>query len=316
MNRHTLSLAARALPQVSSRPFLTDGGMETTLVFHQEIDLPHFAAFPLLDSPKGRDALRDYFAPYLALASRHGAGFILDTPTWRASEDWGKKLGYDTGALDRVNRDAVDFADALRGMNCADAPVLLSGVIGPRGDGYRPDALMNSAQAEAYHALQVASFADSQADMISAMTMTHAGEAIGIVLAARSCCIPVVVSFTVDTDGRLPSGQTLGEAIEQTDAATDGYAAYFMINCAHPDHFTDTLRDGPWRARVRGVRANASRCSHAELDEAEKLDEGNPMELGAEYQALKRLLPQLSIFGGCCGTDLRHIAAIADACIG
>lgn len=132
--------------------------------------------------------------------------------------------------------------------------------------------------------------------------------------AARAAGMPVVISFTLETDGHLPSGQSLAEAIRETDAATDGAPAYYMINCAHPSHFRDRLAEGSdWRSRIRGLRANASRLSHAELDEATELDEGNPDELGADYRELRLLLPELAVFGGCCGTDHRHVEAIARA---
>jgi S-methylmethionine-dependent homocysteine/selenocysteine methylase len=166
---------------------------------------------------------------------------------------------------------------------------------------------MTAEEAEAYHAVQIASL--NGADTVTALTMTYADEAIGIVRAARKAGLPVVVSFTVETDGRLPSGQPLGEAIERTDREGP---EYFMVNCAHPDHFADTL-DGEWASRIRGLRANASPKSHVELDEAETLDTGDPAELGALYARLRERLPQLELVGGCCGTDHRHIAAIAEA---
>jgi len=126
--------------------------------------------------------------------------------------------------------------------------------------------------------------------------------------------MPVAISFTVETDGRLPSGASLDEAIETTDAATGGYPVYYMINCAHPTHLESAVaRAGEWRDRIRGLRANASRRSHRELDESPDLDMGNPEELGREYRELRSVLRNLSIVGGCCGTDHRHVAAIARA---
>jgi S-methylmethionine-dependent homocysteine/selenocysteine methylase len=122
-------------------------------------------------------------------------------------------------------------------------------------------------------------------------------------------------SFTVDTDGRLPTGQTLGDAVAEVDAATGGAPAYYMINCAHPTHFDGALAArARWVDRMRGLRANASTRSHAELNESTELDVGNPAELGAQYAALRRRLPRLNVMGGCCGTDDRHMAAIAEAC--
>jgi homocysteine S-methyltransferase len=299
------------LPQLDPGALLLcDGGLETSLIFHQGIDLPDFAAFVLLEDETGRDALRDYFERYLDVAREHGLAIVLDTPTWRANPDWGARLGYDAAALDRLNREAVAFA---RELGDGEA-VVVNGAVGPRGDGYVVGELMSAEEAERYHAPQLRAFAAAGADMATAVTMTYVEEAIGIVRAARAAGLPVAISFTVETDGRLPSGQPLRAAIEQVDAETDGAAAYFMVNCAHPTHFAHVLaEDGPWRERIRGIRANASRMSHAELDEAEELDDGDPAELGEQYRELRERLPALTVVGGCCGTDDRHIAAIAVA---
>ena len=302
------------LPQLTAQPYVTDGGLETTLLFHEQIDLPDFAAFPLLDNEDGRAALRRYFAPYVEIARRAGTGIVLDTPTWRASLDWGARLGYDADALADVNRRAVRFvADIAAGHG--DVPAVLDGVIGPRGDGYVVGTAMSADESAAYHALQAREFAAAGADMVTAVTMTYTAEATGIVRAAEAAGLPVVVSFTVETDGRLPSGEVLGEAIETVDRETDGVAAYFMVNCAHPTHFADVL-EGPWTDRIRGVRANASKMSHAELDEAEELDIGDIAELAEDYTTLRRRLPALAVLGGCCGTDHRHIDAVASAIFG
>ena len=302
------------LPQLHDRPFVTDGGLETTLLFHEQIDLPDFAAFPLLDTEEGRAALHRYYAPYLDIARRTATGIVLDTPTWRASLDWGARLGYGPEALTDVNRRAVRFVADIATEH-DDLTTVLDGVIGPRGDGYVVGASMSADESASYHALQVRAFADAGADMVTAVTMTYADEAMGIVEAAATVGLPVVVSFTVETDGRLPSGQPLGEAIEAVDGDTDGVAAYFMVNCAHPTHFADVL-EGPWTDRIRGVRANASKMSHAELDEAEELDTGDIAELAADYTRLRRRLPALAVLGGCCGTDHRHIDAVASTILG
>ncbi len=303
------------LPQLADDALLlTDGGLETTLIFHMGLDLPCFAAFTLLEDEAGRAALRAYYEPYLVLAAEGGTGFVLDTPTWRANPDWAQQLGYAPAALDAANRASVAFVRELAAEVPAATPVVVSGVLGPRGDGYVAGERMAPGAAAEYHARQLGVFADAGADMASAVTLTYAEEAIGIVRAAAAAGLPSVVSFTVETDGRLPSGQGLAEAIGQVDAETDGAAAYFMVNCAHPTHFEHVLEDeGAWRERIRGVRANASRMSHAELDEAEQLDDGDPAELGAQYRALRERLPRLSVVGGCCGTDARHVRAIGAA---
>jgi len=284
--------------------------METTLIFEQGMELPEFASFPLVETADGRAALRAYFEPYLSIARERGVGILLDAPTWRANPDWGAKLGYSLEQLEAANRAAVAFMDGLRG----EADVLVSGCVGPRGDGYVPGELMTPAEAEDYHGWQAGIFADTSVELVSALTMNYVEEAIGIARAAGRAGLPGVISFTVETDGRLPSGQPLREAVEQVDAETGGAPAYFMINCAHPTHFAEVLdEDGAWKERIRGLRANASKMSHAELDAAEALDAGNPDELAFDYVALREKLPNLTVVGGCCGTDHRHIDAISRA---
>jgi S-methylmethionine-dependent homocysteine/selenocysteine methylase len=307
----------RQLPQLDGGLFLTDGGIETTLIFHRGLELPLFAAFTLLDDSAGTEALRDYFVPYLELAAEHEAGFVLESPTWRASPRWAQELGYSAEDLERLNRGSIELLEELRSEYSPRlaGPIVISGCIGPQDDGYDPAQLLSAEEAEAYHAVQIATFADAGADLVTAITMTYAEEAIGVVRAAAAAGIPAVVSFTVETDGSLPSGQALGEAIEQVDGQTDGGPAYYMLNCAHPTHFAEMLEpDARWAQRIRGLRANASTMSHAELDEAEELDRGDPGDLASRYAELQRALPNLNVLGGCCGTDEEHVGAIATAC--
>lgn len=302
-----------ALPQLNGHALLTDSGLETTLVFHEGIDLPCFASYPLLGTAEGRAQLETYFERHLEIARQRKMGFLLEAPTWRASPGWGKELGHDRQALQAFNAQAIEMMCALRDKAALPHPVVISGNIGPRGDGYQADTAMTASEAQAYHADQVGWFAQTAADMVSAFTLCTVNEAVGIVRAAVEVQIPAVIAFTVETDGCLADGTPLGEAITQTDAATNGKAAYFMVNCAHPEHFEDALRSQePWLQRLRGIRANASRLSHEELDNADVLDDGNPAELGASYGTLQVQLPHLSVFGGCCGTDSRHIAEIAN----
>jgi S-methylmethionine-dependent homocysteine/selenocysteine methylase len=302
-----------SLPQLKGDLFLTDGGIETSLIFHQGLDLPEFAAFVLLDNEEGLDQLRRYYEPYVSLARENGTGLVLETPTWRASPGWAARLDVSPDKLDWLNRRAVTLMEELR-RSAGDNPVVISGCVGPEGDGYRPANLLSADAARDYHATQVGTFADTAADMVTALTMTYADEATGVAQAASDAGLPSVISFTLETDGRLPNGQGLGEAIEAVDEATSGAPAYYMINCAHPTHFDDVLgTDEPWRDRILGLRANASMMSHDELDEAEELDDGDPADLGARYAALRPRLPSLNVLGGCCGTDHRHVAAIRDA---
>ena len=304
------------LPQLNDELFLTDGGIETTLIFHRGLDLPLFAAFPLLEDDTGKAALNEYYRPYIELADERELGFILESPTWRASPRWAGELGYDHDELDRLNRQAIGLMEQLRSAADGSGPCVISGCIGPQDDGYNPAVRLNADEATEYHSTQITTFADTAADMITAITMTYPDEAIGVARAAMSASMPVAISFTVETDGRLPNGQPLGAAIQEVDEATDTTVAYFMINCAHPTHFAGVLEAGSWRDRIRGLRANASRRSHAELDEAEDLDAGDPIDLAARYASLREQLPQVNVVGGCCGTDQRHISAIRDACLG
>jgi len=300
------------LPQLAGdRLYITDGGLETTLIFHLGLDLPDFAAFDLLRDETGTAALRRYYEPYIAIAREQDAGIVLDSATWRASRDWGERLGYTAAELAHANRRAVVLVEELRAA-APDVPTVLNGVVGPRGDGYVVGEMMTAAEAEAYHGEQIGTFAGTAAEMVSAITMTYADEAVGIARAAQGAGLPSVISFTVETDGRLPSGQQLGAAIQQVDAETGSAPAYFMVNCAHPTHF-ETVLDGAWRDRIGGLRANASRMSHEELDAAPELDEGDPDELAAQYAALRDRLPNACVLGGCCGTDDRHVAAIVAA---
>jgi homocysteine S-methyltransferase len=261
--------------------------------------------------------LRRYFMRYAEIARQQGLGFVLETPTWRANPDWGVRLGYDATALADANRQAIELLLDIRAeYETPETPIVISGNLGPRGDGYCVDSFMGVAAARDYHRLQIETFAQTDADMISALTLNYIEEAIGIVQAAREVNLPVAISFTVETDGCLPSGDCLADAIQRADDKTNGYAAYYMINCAHPTHFEHVLQEGgSWRERIRGLRANASKRSHAELDESTNLDSGDPQELGGQYRALLALLPQLTVLGGCCGTDHRHVEAIGEACM-
>lgn len=314
MNQN-IAIYRDALPQLRGDRFVTDGGLETVLVFQKQVDLPLFAAFPLLDADSGIDTLRDYYQPYIELALENRTGLILDTATWRASQGWGVQLGYSAHELRRLNQCNVELLLELRARFATDAtPMIINGAIGPQDDGYNPSQLMSAAEAEDYHQHQVDAFADSAADMVSAVTMTYVDEAVGVTRAAQRAGIPVTVSFTTETDGRLPDGTPLGEAILATDAATGAGPVYYMVNCAHPTHFSHVLDSAqPWTDRIFGIRANASRLSHAELDEAEELDDGNPQEFGELYLELRSALPNLRVVGGCCGTDHRHVAAASKA---
>ena len=299
------------LPQLRGEMLLTDGGLETDLIFNHGFELPEFAAFVLLETEAGREALRAYFRRYLEIAREAGLGFVLEAPTWRASRDWGRKIGYHPAAMASVNRCAIALMTELRAEYEHRLPhVVISGSIGPRGDGYDPSERMTADVAAGYHRSQLATFAAAGADLATAFTMPYADEALGIARAAAVERIPVAIGFTVETDGRLPSGESLDEAIALVENDSSTSPVYYMINCAHPEHFAQVLEASPWAERIMAVRANASCKSHAELDESTELDAGDPEDLAARYRELMRLLPNLRVIGGCCGTDHRHVGAM------
>lgn len=299
------------LPHTQDRIFLTYTGMETDLIFTQGIDLPGFASFPLLETEAGRARLESYYRALIDLGRKTATGVVLESVTWVANRDRGAAIGYAPAVLRAANIDAIALMAKLRD-EAKDVPVVLSANIGPRADAYTPDTQMSAAEAERYHREQMAHLAKTQVDLISGYTLAYTAEAIGIVRAAKAFALPVAISFTVETDGRLPTGTSLSAAIKEVDAATDGYASYFMINCAHPDHFTSILAEAAVGGRLKGIVANASRCSHAELDAAPELDAGDPEELGRQLGLIRRRHPQFMVFGGCCGTDMRHMARIAE----
>ncbi len=294
-------------------PFLTDGGFETWLFYQQGFEAPEFAALVLMDDESARQAMRRYFKAFLAMAETADTGFVLDTNTWRGCTTWAPRLNRSVPDLLRLSREAVSFANELRdAWRSRVSTIILNGVVGPAGDGYAPHSLPQPIEARNMHRPQIEVLADAGVDMVSALTMTNTGEAIGIVQAASEVGLPAVVSFTVETDGRLPSGPSLAEAIYRVDAETGAAPIYYMINCAHPDHFSGAIEAGStWTARIGGVRANASRLSHAELDAAAELDDGDPAEFGRLYAGLMRRLPGLRVVGGCCGTDHRHVTCVS-----
>jgi homocysteine S-methyltransferase len=304
----------RKLPQLSGDLYLTDAGIETDLMFNHGIEIREFAAHTLLPDQEGREAVANYLRGYLSLAKEYDAGLVLDSQTWKAHMHWANDLGATEEELHRANKECIALIASLRDEYAENnKPIVLNGVIGPRGDAYAPEAEVAAHESEAYHAKQMDWLAGTDVDMVTALTFTQSDEAIGVVRAAISHELPVVISFTVETDGKLPTGQRLDEAIKAVDDATDAYASYFMLNCAHPDHFFDVLGDEHWARRIRGLRCNASRLSHAELDECEELDDGDPEELAGQYRSITEIMPWLNVFGACCGSDLRHVRQIAAA---
>ena len=258
-----------------------------------------------------------YFRHFLSLALETQAGFILDSQTWKAHMHWAEDLGATEDELRHSNQNSVEFIAGLRDeFEENTKPIVLNGLIGPRGDAYAPEVEVSAQEAEEYHAKQIGWLAGTDIDMVTALTFTQSDEAIGVVRAANKVGLPIAVSFTVETDGNLPTQQPLNEAIDAVDKATGAGAAYFMVNCAHPDHFSNVLENAEWARRIRSIRCNASRKSHAELDQSETLDDGDPIEFGDQYRAIKAKMPWLNIFGGCCGSDLRYVTQIARTLVG
>ncbi len=300
------------IPQLSGPLFLTDGGLETDMIFNHGIELPCFSAINLMRTEYGRLKLQRYYSEYLGLARKNRAGFILESPTWRASTDWAEPMGLGQQELANLNRQAIRMLIRMKQDNISSIPVCVSGCIGPRGDGYVDELAMDPAAAYAYHAPQIKLLADSGVDVVSALTMTNINEALGITQAAADVGVPVVISFTVETDGRLSGGESLASAIAAVDTLSSVSPRYYMINCAHPEHFARIIDSGTrWARRIGGLRVNASRCSHQELDNSDTIDDGNPEELAHDVAAVVELMPWLAVIGGCCGTDYRHIRAIS-----
>ena len=273
-----------ALPQLTNTPFLTDGGIETTLIFHDGLELPHFAAYDLLTRDGGTEALRRYFEPYVQTARASGVGIVLETATWRASPDWASRLGHSTAELAELNRRAVRLLEGLRAdYETETTPIVISGCVGPRGDGYVVGAAMTADEAEAYHSEQIGTFAGTAADLVTAITMTYVDEAVGIVRAGQRRGAPRR-DLVHRRDGRPATERAVAPRGDRGGGLPDrrrGRVLHGQLR--HPSHFEGVLEAGEgWTARIRGLRANASRLSHAELDEAEELDEGDPEELAAD----------------------------------
>lgn len=305
----------RNLPQLSGEVFLNDAGLETDLIFNHGIDIPEFAAHTLLPNQKARAKLEAYFDEFIDLATQHGLGIILDAPTWKAHPHWKEDLNCQLHDLEKANHEAVAFVQSLKDKSPLTTKIVLNGITGPCGDAYDPESAISVEESAMYHSTQIRWLADTRADMVSALTFTQSTEAAGYAMAAAETGMPCVISFTVETDGNLPTGQKLGDAIKFVDTVSNNFPAYYMVNCAHPDHFSHVFDNSLWTRRVRGLRCNASRQSHAELDACEVLDDGDPNEFGKLYQSLFQKLPWLNIFGGCCGSDIRHVRKVVETLV-
>lgn len=295
----------------TSQISIADGGIETALMDRLGQDLPEFAAFVLLDTEAERQALRDYFTPFIELADLAGAPLVLDTPTWRANSDWMRLVGYSDSDVERVNRDAVVFLRELIAAASRSGRVTVNGCVGPRFDDYVAHERMSPDEAQSYHAPQVEALARAGADRVTSVTTIDDAEAIGVVRAAVDARVPVAVSFTVGADGLLPSGSTVFAAITAVDEATDEAPLGFLINCAHPGEVELALRQGSDESsdesakdRIIGFRLNAARHGDDGPGDAPEL-------FARGLYSLRELAPNAEIFGGCCGTDVPHISQLA-----
>jgi homocysteine S-methyltransferase len=298
---------ARQLLNEGDKTFLVYAGTGTDLIFNHGLELPGFASFPLLEQPDTRAILAGQMQALVDLASEMNVGCILDAPTWMANADRAAPFGYDAERLVEVNKDAVSLVEDVR-RAAAREDVLVSACIGPRFDPYADIPPISVEDARQYHAAQMHSLKDTTVDVVTAYTFNRPSEAAGCILAARDAGLPIIMSLVVETDGCLADGTKLVDAIDQIDGESHMAAMFFMVNCAHPTHFAGALGNHP---RLRGLVANASSCSHAELDEADELDEGDPVELGKQIAKIARSNPSVQVFGGCCGTDMRHLKLIA-----
>ncbi|WP_135501055.1 homocysteine S-methyltransferase family protein [Roseovarius aestuariivivens] len=302
---------ARDLPQSQGRLMTCGGGFETWLQYVDGFELRHFCAFELIDDPRGRACLADYHRKLVEAAVANGVGVINEGLHYRASRDWGTLIGYSREALEEINIRGIEFyKDFAREYKSEATPMLVGGVIGPRGDAYNVGRTPDEAEAEDYHAEQILTFKKAGADLVTAATFSSVAEATGLTRAAKAAGMPVVISFFVAKGGKLKGGETLEEAIAQVDAATDSAPAYYMINCTHPTEFMPGLDDGGWVRRLGGFMPNAVAMDTLDLCKLGHLEDGDPAELGGQMADLARRYPHINVWGGCCGTDGRHIGEI------
>jgi S-methylmethionine-dependent homocysteine/selenocysteine methylase len=300
-------------PRLENKFYLTEGGTETDVLYKWGFELPEFAMFPLLDDPKADQVIRDIYRRYFDVAEKHDTGMLIVGHDYRASPDWGAKLGYTPEGLADMERRTIGFLDSIR-REYEDrvSDVYIAGGVGPRGDAYGTGGGITEAEAEDYHSVQLTTLKSTPADMAIALTINNIAEAVGIVRAAESIDIPIGISLTLTTEGRLGSGPTLRDAIETIEEKTNGAAAWFGTNCSHPLEFASALADdGPWRDRLRYVRPNAAKMDKVALCKLGHLEDGDPVELGEQMGGVARRFPRADILGGCCGTDERHLGEIA-----
>lgn len=300
------------LPQLNGHAMTCGGGFETWLQYVDGFKLRHFCAFELINDERGLECLKDYHRRLVEAAVENGFGVINEGLHYRASRDWGELIGFSRAALEEINIRGIEFyKDFAREYQSDETPMIVGGVIGPRGDAYNVGRTPDAAEAEDYHSEQILTFKKAGADLVTAATFSSVEEATGLARAARAADMPVVISFFVAKGGKLKGGETLEEAIASVDAATDKAPVYYMINCTHPTEFEAGLIDGNWSKRLGGFMPNAVAMETLDLCKLGHLEDGDPAELGGQMASLARRFPHINVWGGCCGTDGRHIGQIA-----
>lgn len=290
--------------------FMINGGLETTLIYKYNLELPFFSCIDLFKNVNTKKIIYQYYLEYLKVAQKYNSFIIIDTPTWRFNKDWASKLGYNEIELLNRNKEAVVLISKLKNDY---NNIIISGKIGPKYEGYFISEKMSIEESKNYHSTQIKTFSELNIDIITASAMNYVEEAIGISYSAKDKSIPLVISFTLNNDSKLPSGMALEDAINYIDYITNEYPIYYMINCVHPKYFIELLRinkDKKWINRIRGIRPNASSKSHEELEKLNKLDSGNIDELANYCKEIKNICPNINIFGGCCGTNINHVESI------
>lgn len=299
------------LPQQTGRLMTSAGGFETWMQYVDGFQLRHFCGFELLNDARGVACLKDYHRKVVEAAVANGFGVINEGLHYRASRDWGALTGFSREGLEEINIRGVEFyRDFAKEYATAETPMTVSGAIGPKGDAYNVGRVPDAAEAEDYHSEQILTMCKAGVDQVTAMTFSGVEEAIGFCRAAKAAGVPVVVSFFVVRGGRLKGGESLEEAITRVDAATGNAPAYFMINCTHPTEFEPSLTEGAWTNRLGGFMPNAVAAETLDLCKLGHLEDGDPEELGDQMAGLARRFGHVNVWGGCCGTDGRHVGQI------
>lgn len=300
-------------PREDGLLYLAEGGVETEIMYRHGHRLREFAMFELMDDPAAVTDMRDMYRRYLDVAARHGFAVLMAGFDYRASPDWGDKLGYSPEGLREMQHKCIDFLrDAARPYADQLPRVAVAGCIGPRGDAYALNHDITAEEAEAYHAIQMDTLRDCGVDIVWAATINNVPEAVGIARAAAAAGLPLNLSFTLDSDHRLQSGPSLREAIEATDAqAGAAQPDSYGINCSHPLEFEPALEPGDWVRRIRSLRPNAAKMDKVALCQLGHIEEGDPEDLGRTMGDLARRMPDVDIWGGCCGTWDKHFDRIA-----